>query len=609
MIKTVAAAAAHRSNGGNTSQGGGMTVGIKALKHGEQWCRRPPMRSLARQRGAIGIFGAVTLLLSVLFTALAVDTGRLMLEQRRLQKIADMAALDGARALSCGGDKAAVDAAVNQSTMLNNHTGDVPDVELGKVQPQDGVRVFGPPEDKNLLDAVRVTVGDTKVPASLVAGGWFGNTVNLQAKAVAGAPMIAALSVGSYLARLNTDNSMLAPVLNGLLGISAAAGIVSYEGLADAKVTLLDLINAQAEVGTVDQLLDSEITMKEFVLLAAEALSNQLEPPTVAIDLLETIAVQVDADLHLRLEDLLQVDLPAGQSALEAQLNVLDLIGLGAEVANSKHALQAALPINIPGVATAILKTYIIEPPKIAIGPAGRGADGEWITRAHTAQVNTQLSLSLLNGLNLGSQGTGLVNLDLVITGADARAGFESFGCNGSDRTAEVGHVVSALRVGVGRIKEGEWSKVNPQIVPSPVVNLPGVLVIKASANLELGQRVETLTFDPLSSKLETNNNELGTAVSTLLDGLASDLTLEITDDTLLGSILSSLLNPLLDWLGGGSSQGLLDSLANLLTPVLQALDPFLDELLSALGLDVAGADINVMDVKDGQGGRPKLLI
>jgi uncharacterized membrane protein len=585
-----------------------MSVEINTLKHGRQRYRRTSIKSLARQRGAIGILGASVLLLSVLFTALAVDTGRLMLEQRRLQKIADMAALDGARALSCSGD-AAVNAAVSQSAELNNHTGDILDVKLGDTLTQDGVRVFGAPKDPDLPEAVRVTAGDTNVPASLVAGGWFGNKVNLQATAVAGAPTIGTMSVGSYVARVNTDDSMLAPLLNGLLGTSVQLDLVSYKGLADANVTLLDLINAQAEVGTVDKLLDSEISMQDFVLLAAEALSNQPEQPTVAIDVLETIAAQVDADLKLRLGDLLNLDLPADQAALEAQLNVLDLIGLGAEVANKGHAVTASLQsgsiFEELGILNGELTTYIIEPPQIAIGPAGRGADGEWITRAHTAQVNAELHLSLLDLLSLDT--TGLINLDLAINGAEARAGFESFNCTENGRNAVVGHAVQALRIGVGQFDD--MSKLNPNIVPSDVVNLLGLVVITARADLGLGQSTGDtgeLIFDPPfpADPQYTDNNRLGTAVSTLLRDLASNL--EIEFDGGLGFLLNLLLTPVLQILGLSSSQGLLDLVANLLTPVLQALDPLLSGLLNALGISVAGADITVTDV---EGGYPQLLI
>ncbi|WP_152907196.1 pilus assembly protein TadG-related protein, partial [Pseudomonas aeruginosa] len=48
----------------------------------------------ARQRGAIGILAATTLLLALICLLLVVDTGRLYLEQRNLQRVADVAALE-----------------------------------------------------------------------------------------------------------------------------------------------------------------------------------------------------------------------------------------------------------------------------------------------------------------------------------------------------------------------------------------------------------------------------------------------------------------------------------------------------------------------------------
>ena len=53
------------------------------------------LRYPARQRGAIGLMAALTLGLALLFMLLVVDSGRLYLEQRKLQRIADM--IDKAR--------------------------------------------------------------------------------------------------------------------------------------------------------------------------------------------------------------------------------------------------------------------------------------------------------------------------------------------------------------------------------------------------------------------------------------------------------------------------------------------------------------------------------
>ncbi|MGH8558323.1 MAG: hypothetical protein ACRESZ_12845, partial [Methylococcales bacterium] len=55
------------------------------------------VHSRPHQRGAIGIFGALVLSIGLLFAVLSIDSGRLFVEDRRLQKIADLAALDGSK--------------------------------------------------------------------------------------------------------------------------------------------------------------------------------------------------------------------------------------------------------------------------------------------------------------------------------------------------------------------------------------------------------------------------------------------------------------------------------------------------------------------------------
>lgn len=56
-----------------------------------------PVSTRHHQRGAIGVFGVVVLLLAVLFTAVVVDSARLWSQKRKLQSIADMAAIDAAK--------------------------------------------------------------------------------------------------------------------------------------------------------------------------------------------------------------------------------------------------------------------------------------------------------------------------------------------------------------------------------------------------------------------------------------------------------------------------------------------------------------------------------
>ena len=55
---------------------------------------RKNLLKISHQRGAFSLLAAATLLVLLMFLGVALDTGRLYLEQRRLQKIADMAAIE-----------------------------------------------------------------------------------------------------------------------------------------------------------------------------------------------------------------------------------------------------------------------------------------------------------------------------------------------------------------------------------------------------------------------------------------------------------------------------------------------------------------------------------
>ncbi|MBI8390848.1 protein TadG, partial [Pseudomonas aeruginosa] len=80
----------------------------------------------ARQRGAIGILAATILLLALICLLLVVDTGRLYLEQRNLQRVADVAALESASQGALCGDQSSAQATsfAKASAMLNGFDAD-----------------------------------------------------------------------------------------------------------------------------------------------------------------------------------------------------------------------------------------------------------------------------------------------------------------------------------------------------------------------------------------------------------------------------------------------------------------------------------------------------
>jgi uncharacterized membrane protein len=555
----------------------------------------PPPPRFHHQRGAIGLFAALVLLLAVLFTALALDTGRLYLEKRRLQKIADLSALDAGY---CANDKESAIAAAQASAVRNGYGGDLAaegGVEIGTVTANaQGLRIFQPGVSES-ADAVQVEARNT-VPASLVAGGLLGGSTTLRAKAVGRSDAIAGISAGSFLARL--DPAGLNPLLSGLLGTSVNLDLVSYQGIADANLTLLDLIKAEGSVGTVEELLALQMSVGDFIDLMASALTNKGN--TAAAADLSGLMVGVPDTLTLTLGDLLKVRADDPEAAATASVNALDLLVLGAEVANGQNAIAIpAAGITVPGVASIGLSLRLIEPPQIAIGPAGQDENGNWRTQVQTAQARLGINLGLVPmplgiPLVLTIQ---LVNLQLAVDAAPTTAWLENVGCPAPDHpdgSATVGSQPGVITIAVGALDANGEVTGPANVATVEVLGLLGGGVkvqIGASADASVASNPQTVHFNGPFPQTETVGTPLDEAINNALSSLAGSLDLQV----MVGSLNVTLLNQVIDLL------------VPILTPIITGLgDALLTPLLEALGVNVGGADLGVFTVRFA---RPTLVI
>ena len=386
-----------------------------------------------RQRGAFSIMAAGTLALALLCLVLVVDSGRLYMEQRSLQRVADMAALE---AVSRGGtclNGTAVDFATQAATSngLFQNGGELSSVDCVDLTTNDqGIRVFQRINEDS--PTIRVIVEKT-TPASLVirAGCLFtfcDSDIRLQASAVAGKEEpIAAFSVGSRLIRFDNDS-----VLGGVLGLVGAdlndTMIADYNGLAQVKITPRGLLEALGlpitsdltigglnellaarELG-VGEILDAVVTVageSQLIDANTKILGALLDAGLSSLDLTLLLLTQADGTPGLFAE----IIGPATQSA-EAALNVgvsaLGLIETALGLATREHALALDLGIapllGLLGIET---KVGVVEPPSIAIGaPTRRDTNGNIVqegAKAYTAQVRTYIRIktddSLLGGL------------------------------------------------------------------------------------------------------------------------------------------------------------------------------------------------------------------
>ncbi|WP_367155743.1 TadG family pilus assembly protein [Methylomonas sp. HYX-M1] len=555
------------------------------------------------QRGNIGFYGTLALMSALLFMVLAVDTGRIAWEKQRLQRIADLSALHAASVAVCGGteqpSQALVAAAAQTVAAANGYGGNLTNtagaVTLGSTQTVSGNRQFNTVANAADADAVQV-VATSQFPGSLILGG-FGNT-QLSATAVATKQVLAGFRLGSFLARVDTGDSILNPLLGGMLGSALALDLVGYKGIAAAQVSLLDLINATAGVGTVNELLAADLGVGEFIDIVAQAVG----PNTTAGLALNQMSLAAIAGLPtIRLGDILAVTGDNPEAALDAQLNALDIVTAAVQLANKEHAISVpAFGVDLAPIATVALNLYIVEAPKIAIGPPGKNSDGSWRTEVSTAQLRLQLDVSLLNLSVLGILNTS-INLNLYLDVAKAKAHLTSVKCatsNNRKHEVVVGVTPSVITLGIGQysnIAGGSATTASPTIMVK-LGSLDAVKLTISAAAAVANPNATDLTFEVSSTPISVPppNSLTQTAHSDAAAGLAnaiSDLvaSLQLTP-TLLGLSLLDLLlvQPLLSLIA--------PAIEAILTPVFTTIGTaILDPLLTALGIQLGGADVTLL--------------
>lgn len=546
------------------------------------------------QRGAISIMAAASMTALVAAALLMVDLGNLFFTKRHLQSVADNAALSAVNDPSNAEAIAKTTAVQNGFAVPGTHGNTLTAVvgQYDETTPDGTFQgTFRTGVDPALNNAVQVTVS-TQEPYFFV----WGNRL-ITATATAVRQDIAAFSIGSGLVSLDTNRSILLnAILGKLLHTSIHLDAASYNGLANANVSLLDLVKADADVGTLQGLLDANVSVAELINLTATALDQSgIADVDVAIAALDLLGLTIPGDLKLNLGDLLKVSLADGSTAADARINVLQLIMAAAQVANGEHFLNVPIVgINLPGIVSLNLALSLIEPPTIAVGPAGKDSSGNWLTRAHTAQMRLKLSLDLLPVLGH------VVYLPLYLELAQGDAWLESIQCRipRDDSTVTIGATSGIAGVYVGEVNEDAMTNREAaiDISPAKVVNLElfglPLLTLETQAAVELPGGAATLEFtgpfdEPQSQRV------YGLDVSGLFTNLIDSLELKP------GGLIGELLNILLGLLGL-TLEGLIKLVLAVLVPVGALLDAILNPVLSLLGLQLGFADVTLHDVTCG---------
>lgn len=586
-----------------------------------------------RQRGAIGVMAAGTLLLALICLALVIDTGRLYFEQRKLQRVADMAALEAAtQGGMCGSQLAGdIQGFVTSSAAKNGFvpgTGDTLTGTLGSVSfdaaygGAESRRVFS--VGGELADSVRVQATHS-VPSSLVLNvaslfSGASTTAVLSAQAVARRPALAGISAGSGLLSLDSSNSpLLNALLGGLLGTSLNLDVVTYQGIAGANVSLLALsqqlktAGVDLELGKIDSLLGANVTAAQLLQAMLNAAdSSQLAGVNTA--LLRTALATINVPTaQLTLGQILSVVAPDSvrDTALSAGVNMLDLLMATALVANKSHAVTVpAQTLNIPGLLSQTLRLTIISPPQIAIGYPGKNSDGSWRTQA----TSTQVSLDAKVGVDLLNLGLVKADIDLKVDIAKGTAALNTIQCGGVGKPVTV---TVAAAPGLASLTLNADVDLLAGTGPnSGTSNFQTVSISNGTQGTQFAAGGEqSLTFNvaspaDLPSPVQRVQSPLGASLASGVASLAQNLKINLNP---IPSLTCDL--PLVGWLlcplgklVNGVSNTLINSIPgvqNLLTGALASVvnllaTSLIDPLLKLLGIQTGILDVRLIDLQTG---------
>lgn len=453
----------------------------------------------------------VVLLATIGMAALvSIDVGHVFYRQRQLQSVADMAALAAAQQLRRADTNAVMTeralAAAQASAGQNGFTGAArqdcgasPGGEDGMAvcagvwdpndaaAPADGRHFRGSFDPARLSpNAVRVVVSQT-VPILFGLPGGDGR--RLRAEAIGNAsPPVASFSVGSGLLNFESSRSALALLLGNTISLSAA----DWQGLVDTRVTL-DQLRLEAGLGTVDELLNADLSLSRFyalVLRAAnkESLLNAMLGGMPGIIDARALAAGLSVGRVLDLGVLA----PAMSSAADVGLNVAELLMLAAQVANKGAAvdLAGAVPL-LPGTQLAL---QIVEPPRMAVGPVRASSTDPmgWETTARTSQVDLGVRLNLGGEILGGSLMS--VNLPLRVQLGTAHSALTGMRCAAarSDRRATLNTVTTAATVCLARDDLSQCA--TSDVV---VTNLAGIKITASPKQQTIPGNVMTSTLAP----------------------------------------------------------------------------------------------------------------
>ncbi|HWU03321.1 MAG TPA: TadG family pilus assembly protein [Novosphingobium sp.] len=533
--------------------------------------------------GNVSFLLAGSLTCLVAMSALVIDAGSLFIAKRRLQGMADAAALGSVGAASpqdainqviagYGPDTGSYQARLASLT-LGNYT------ENASLAPNDRFQAAS-----SGGNAVEVTLNQT-VPLYFAPILRFPNVGTVTATARASKTNLASFALGSTLVGL--QGGIANAMLSALTGSSVNLSLMSYDALASANIDLLTFSNAlrtseKLQAISYTDTLNTQTTLPLFLRAMASSTSD-----STAAAALNSLAGQVASGTAITPGSMIDL----GSTGLNTHIpgntqidvNAFSMLREALSLANGGQQITMDLGATIPGIASS----------KVTLITGARVANSPWVavTGNNTVTVYTEQTRVLVNttvGATLPT-GSALINVPFTLDLAQAKANLSSVSC------------------GVGQKPTGASLSVTPAIGTAWLGTPIAANLTSLSTPMNVGT-ASLVTVPLLASVTGYSQIKLGgttaQTVSFSASDIASQATRTVSTNDAVSSIASSLISNVqlqVNALGLGLS---LSPLTAAVGSTLKTAAPSIDSLLSGvtglLGVGVGQANVRINGVRCG---------
>ena len=531
------------------------------------------LETLARcHRASISITTAFGMTMLIGAAALAIDVGSLYLDRRKLQGIADAAAL--AAAGRPGEERAAAERiiAANCTCVIRIETLAPGTYTADPARPAEARFAAGGAAP----NAVRITLSQDR---PLFFGSFLTGRPDsiIRATATGARRGYAAFSLGSRVAALN--GGVANALLSGLTGSEVNLSVMDYNALASTDIDLLAFSDAlrteiDADVLTFGQTLDSQVTLPQVVSALAQASDGD------AAAALERIA---DTALPRSLLPSRAIDLGPRASSIRVdaanpvKVNALSLLRTMLLLGSARQ-VDLSLASELPGGSGIDVALLIGEPP--ADSPLIAVTDTNDVI-IRTAQVRLKIATRVATPL-------ASVHIPLLAELGSASARITDIDCApNSGAAVALGVVTSPTMVAIGTVDDADFADMQRPLSPAParLVKLPLV---------SIDARAEMTLSDLNEKQVAFSRGEIddGTVKTVSSGGLVAGAAQSLSEDMDLDVKV----------LGLGLNLGALTTVVGdtvaLAAPVL---DNVLGDLTGLLGLHLGQADTRINALRCGR--------